>query len=279
MWPNYINWNPDPELVNLFGISLRYYSLLFVTGLLLSVRALSYLYAKEGLPKADLEKLTIYSFIGIIAGARLGHCLFYEPAYYLANPLEMILPIKILDTGGFEFTGFRGLASHGGTLGIIIALIIYTWRTKHNLLNTLDLLAVVAGLGAGFIRLANLMNSEIVGLPTHVPWAFVFEKVDSLPRHPAQLYEAISYFIIFGTMWYLYLKHRQVLRNGAGFGLVLTLIFTARFFIEFLKERQVNFEANMSLDMGQLLSIPYVLTGIGFMAYGLYKSNYLKSSN
>ncbi|WP_430814322.1 prolipoprotein diacylglyceryl transferase [Carboxylicivirga sp. RSCT41] len=265
---NYINWNPDPEIVNLFGVSIRYYGLLFVTGLLLSILVLHYLYKQEGLPKSHLDKLTNFGLIGIVVGARLGHCLFYEPSYYLAHPVEMLLPIKILESGGIELTGYKGLASHGGALGLIIALIIYSRITKHKLIDALDLLAIAAGLGAGFIRLANLMNSEIVGQPSDVPWAFIFKQVDMLPRHPAQLYEAICYFLIFGLMMFLYRTKKDKIKNGTAFGLVLTLIFTTRFFLEFIKEHQVTFEDKLMLNMGQILSIPYIIAGIVLIFVG-----------
>ncbi len=274
---NYIHWTPNPEIVNIFGISIRYYPLLFVGGLFLSLYVLTRIYKKEGLSEENLQKLTTYGFIGILAGARLGHCLFYEPEYYMIHPLEMFLPVKFPAEGGIEFTGFRGLASHGGTLGLIIALILYARKTKHDLLDVLDLIAVVAAMGAGFIRLANLMNSEIIGMPTTVPWAFVFERVDNIPRHPAQLYEALTYFAIFGITIILYITIRKYLQSGFLFGLALTLIYTARFFIEFIKERQVAFEESMKLDMGQWLSIPYILIGLGFIMYSTFRKKLVKS--
>ncbi len=274
---SYIHWNPDPEIINVFGLSLRYYGLLFVTGLVLSLAVLRKLFRRENISADKLEKLNIYGFVGILAGARLGHCLFYEPAYYFAHPLEMILPLKFPEGGGIEFVGYRGLASHGGALGLIIALLVYARKTGESLIKTIDLIAVVAGLGAGFIRLANLMNSEIIGMPTQKPWGFVFERVDQLPRHPAQLYEALVYFLIFGMTLLLYYRKRAVLQNGFLFGWTLTLIFTARFFIEFIKERQVAFEEGMRLDMGQILSIPYILVGLGFMIYGWRKTRQLKA--
>ncbi|TDO05731.1 prolipoprotein diacylglyceryl transferase [Sunxiuqinia elliptica] len=274
---SYIHWNPDPEIINVFGLSLRYYGLLFVTGLVLSLAVLRKLFRRENISADKLEKLSIYGFVGILAGARLGHCLFYEPAYYLAHPLEMILPLKFPEGGGIEFVGYRGLASHGGALGLIITLLVYARKTGESLIKTIDLIAVVAGLGAGFIRLANLMNSEIIGMPTQKTWGFVFERVDQLPRHPAQLYEALVYFLIFGMTLLLYYRKRAVLQNGFLFGWTLTLIFTARFFIEFIKERQVTFEEGMRLDMGQILSIPYILVGLGFMIYGWRKTRQLKA--
>ena len=268
----YIHWNIDPEILNIFGVSIRYYSLLFVFGLILSIFILRWIFKKENIAVENLEILSLYGFIGILVGARLGHCLFYEPTYYLANPLEIFLPIKLLQEGGFKYTGYQGLASHGGALGLIIALILYSRKTKQPLISTIDFIAIVAGLSAGFIRLANLMNSEIIGMPTTRPWGFIFERIDNIPRHPAQLYEAIAYFLIFIVMLTLYKIKRDKLGNGFFFGLVLVLIFTARFFIEFIKEKQVAFEANMQLDMGQILSIPYILVGVVFIIYGIRKT-------
>jgi phosphatidylglycerol---prolipoprotein diacylglyceryl transferase len=270
---DYINWNIDPEIINLFGISLRYYGVLFVSGLVLCIYILTWVFKKEDIPLANLDKLTIYGIIGIFVGARLGHCLFYDPKFYFNHPLEMLLPIQQTIEGGYEFTGYRGLASHGGAVGLIIALIFYAKRTKEPIIKTIDLIAVVAPLGGCLIRLANLMNSEIIGIPTNVPWAFIFVHEDNLPRHPAQLYEAISYLLIFGLFFYLYKKKRERLQNGFFFGLSTTLIFAARFFIEFIKEKQVPFEEQMKLDMGQLLSVPFILVGIGFIIYGLKTTN------
>jgi prolipoprotein diacylglyceryl transferase len=171
------------------------------------------------------------------------------------------------------------LASHGGAFGLLIAIFIYTRKTKHSMIDTVDLIAIVAPLGSGFIRLANFMNSEIIGMPTTKPWGVIFERVDNIPRHPAQLYEAICYFIIFIIMIFLYKKMRGMLRNGFFFGLVLVLIFTARFIIEFIKEHQVGFEDNMMFNMGQLLSVPYILVGIAFIIYGLNKTKGEQNSN
>jgi phosphatidylglycerol---prolipoprotein diacylglyceryl transferase len=275
---NYINWNIDPEIINLFGISIRYYGILFIGGLILCISILNWIFKRENISLDKLEKLSIYGMVGIFVGARLGHCLFYSPSYYLNNPLEMLLPIQLTSDGGFEFTGYQGLASHGGAIGLIIALIFYAKKTNESIIKTIDLIAVVAPLGGCFIRLANLMNSEIIGMPTNVPWAFIFEREDNLPRHPAQLYEAISYLAIFVLVFYLYKEKRNRLQNGFFFGLTLSLIFTARFLIEFLKERQVAFEEQMNLDMGQLLSIPFIAVGIGFTIYGLINSKDKKPS-
>jgi prolipoprotein diacylglyceryl transferase len=269
---NYIHWNIDPEIYKILGISLRYYGLLFAGGLILCIYILTWIFKNENIPLVNLEKLSVYGMIGIFAGARLAHCLFYEPSYYFSHPLEIILPIQQSADGGYKFSGFQGLASHGGTLGLIIALIIYAKKTKESIIKTIDILAIVAPLGACCIRLANLMNSEIIGIPSNVPWAFIFVREDNLPRHPAQLYEAISYLLIFGLMFYLYKTRRENLKNGFFFGLVITLIFVARFFIEFIKEKQVSFEEQMQFDMGQLLSMPFIVLGIGFIIYGLIKT-------
>src|SRR5450759_994504 len=265
MTSNYIYWNVDPEIINVFGISIRYYGLLFVGGLILCIYILGWIFGRENIPQELLEKLSIYGVIGIFVGARLGHCLFYEPSYYFAHPLEMILPIQPLPGGGYKFSGYQGLASHGGALGLIIALIIYSRKTKQPFMKTIDLISIVAPLGGCFIRLGNLMNSEIIGVPTTKPWAFVFAQVDNIPRHPAQLYEALSYLLIFVILIMLYKYMRIKLQNGFFFGLSLTMIFVARFLIEFIKEKQVDFEENLTIDMGQILSIPYIIIGIGFI--------------
>lgn len=272
MISDHFHWNPDPEIINVFGFPLRYYGLLFAGGIILSIYVLRWIFKKENIPSKNLDKLTIYGVIGILVGARLGHCLFYEPTYYLANPLEMILPIMFTADGSVQFIGFQGLASHGGGLGLLIALYLYSRRTGHSMIDVIDLIAVTTGLAGGFIRLANFMNSEIIGIPTTKPWGIIFDRVDSIPRHPAQLYEAICYFMIFALMLFLYRTQRDKLKNGFFFGLVLVLIFTARFFIEFVKENQVGFEDAMKINMGQLLSLPYILVGIGFMIYGLKKT-------
>jgi len=271
----YINWNVDPEIINVFGIPIRYYGLLFVTGLLISIYILRWIFKIENIPQDLLEKLAIYGTIGIFIGARLGHCLFYEPSYYLAHPLEIILPIQPRPGGGYIFSGYQGLASHGGALGFLIAVYFYSRKAKHSMIDILDLVAVVGALVGGFIRLGNFMNSEIIGIPTTKPWGVIFERVDNLPRHPAQLYEAITYFIIFTIMIILYKKIRDRLKNGFFFGLVVVLCFTARFIIEFVKENQVGFENGMTFNMGQLLSLPYIVVGIGFIIYGLTQTKKL----
>ena len=287
-----IHWNPDPELFNLFGISIRYYGLLWIVGLVFSYFIVRRQYRDRRIPDDKFDPLFFYCFFGILIGSRLGHCLFSQPDYYLHHFWEMILPVKFLPGGGWKFTGYEGLASHGGTLGLIIALWLYCRKTKMHYMDVLDMIAVATPITACCIRLANLMNSEIIGMPTSVPWAFVFERVDMVPRHPAQLYEAIAYFIFFLGMMWLYRRGQKrmgtpLLRTdfskGAGkqgatavslpyhrgffFGLCLTEIFVFRFFIEFLKEDQVAFEQGMTLNMGQWLSVPFVIIGIYCMCF------------
>jgi phosphatidylglycerol---prolipoprotein diacylglyceryl transferase len=273
----FIHWNVNPEIINIVGFPLRYYGLLFAGGIVLCMYILKWIFRKEEIPLHKLDTLTVYGVIGIILGARLAHCLFYDPSYYFDHPLEMFLPIQITDQGDYKFTGYEGLASHGGAVGLIIALILYSRKTQESLINTIDLIAVVAPLGGCFIRLGNLMNTEMIGIPTNVPWAFIFDRVDNLPRHPAQLYEAISYLLIFAIMFFLYKTKRAKLRNGFSFGLVLVLVFTARFIIEFFKENQVGFEDHMTFNMGQLLSLPYILVGLGFVIYGLMKTRKMEN--
>ena len=270
-----INWNPNPELFNLFGsLPIRYYGLLWVVGIALAYVIVHRQYHDRKIDEKTFEPLFFYCFFGILVGARLGHCLFYQPDYYLNHFWEMILPVKFLPDGDWKFTGYEGLASHGGTLGLIIALWMYCRKTKMHYMDVLDMIAVATPVTACFIRLANLMNSEIIGQPTDVPWAFVFERVDMLPRHPAQLYEAIAYFIFFLGMVYLYKRGQQKrekaslpYHRGFFFGLCLTEIFVFRFFIEFLKEDQVDFERTMALNMGQWLSIPFILIGVYIMFF------------
>ncbi|MEY8722222.1 prolipoprotein diacylglyceryl transferase [Bacteroides stercorirosoris] len=265
-----INWNPDPELFNLFGIfPLRYYGLLWGIGIVLACIIVQRQYRDRKISEDKFTPLFFYCVIGITLGARLGHCIFYDWSYFQNHLIEMILPIRQFPGEGWKWIGYKGLASHGGTLGLIIALWLYCRKTKMHYMDVLDMIAVATPICACCIRLANLMNSEIIGKPTDMPWAFVFEQVDMLPRHPAQLYEAIAYFIFFLGMVYLYKKsdHGTKLHRGFLFGLCLTEIFAFRFFVEFLKENQVDFENTMTLNMGQWLSVPFIIIGIYFMLF------------
>ncbi len=268
----YITWDVDPEIFNLFGISIRYYSLLFVGGLILAGWILKRMLPGTQLTTAELERFSIFAIAGVFVGARLGHCLFYEPAYYLCHPWEMILPIARDNYGTYHFIGYQGLASHGGVIGMIVALLLYARTARQDFLYTLDLVAVVAPLAGCFIRLGNLMNSEIIGYPANVPWAFVFVREDMLPRHPAQLYEAAIYLVIFlFNLFFLYRRNTNMTGTGFFTGWTLLLVFTARFFIEFVKERQVAFEDQMLIDIGQWLSLPFIILGIGLIIHSVRK--------
>ena len=267
----FITWNPSETAFSIGGFSFRWYSLCWLIGLILAYFIVRKLYKEAKIKDELFDPLFIYCFLGILIGARLGHCLFYEPDYFLSSfnhIIEMFLPIHKMADGSWKFTGYEGLASHGGTLGLMLALFIYCKKTKINLWRVLDFIAIATPIKACFIRLGNLMNSEIIGKVTDVPWAFIFEQVDDLPRHPGQLYEAITYFIFFFIGWWFYRHKPEKVGTGFFFGLCLTLIFTARFFIEFTKITQVNFEDSLPLDMGQLLSIPFIIIGVMCMIGG-----------
>lgn len=268
----YINWDFDSEIINIFGFPLKYYGLLFACGLLLCMYFLKGIFKRENLKDSAHEALFIYGIVGIFVGARLGHCLFYDFDYYSKNLLEIFLPITKTLNGEYKFIGFAGLASHGGTLGLIISLYMYSKKYEIKYLKILDLISIVGPLGATFIRLANLMNSEMIGNPTTMPWAFIFKRVDNIPRHPAQLYEAISYLIIFIIVFTIYKTKNIKLGNGFFFGLAITLVFTMRILIEFLKINQVEFEEGMKLNMGQILSIPFIIIGIYFVLKNVTKN-------
>jgi prolipoprotein diacylglyceryl transferase len=260
-----ITWLVDPAIFTVFGREIRWYGLAFVVGFAIGYKVVERMWKRERLNPAWLEPLLYYTLIGTALGARLGHCLFYAPAYYLSNPLEIL---KIYE---------GGLASHGGVLGIILAIWIYSRRVSHrSMIWTFDKLVVPTGLVAALIRLGNLMNHEIYGHPTGLPWGFRFvknltawrrgaEPVFSAPSHPTQIYEAACYLLTFGLCMWLYFRKEAWRREGLIFGVFMICIFTARFFIEFLKEDQEAFEASMPLNMGQWLSIPFVLAGIFFI--------------
>ena len=261
-----VTWNADPTLFEVFGREIRWYGLLWVIGLIVAVYTVQRIYKHENLPEKWFDSLFVYMMVGIIAGARLGHCLFYEPAYYLANPLEIL---KIWE---------GGLASHGGVIGIIIAVWLYSKKvTKKSTLWTFDRVMVPTGFTAAMIRLGNLMNHEIYGGPTNLPWGFRFiknlhpwmqgaEPIYTEPSHPTQLYEALIYFIVFAITMHMYWKTNAKDRQGLILGVGIALIFLARFFIEFVKNVQVDSEIamreNTGLILGQWLSIPFIFWGI-----------------
>ena len=250
------------------SFSVRYYSMGFLIAFTLGYYIMVRMYRHEGVKTDYMESLVIYIFLATLVGARLGHCLFYEPGYFLTSEhwTEIIWPFH-----NGHFTGFQGLASHGAALGILVALWLYWKNYAMNIWWILDRLVIVVALGGAFIRLGNLFNSEIYGGVTDLPWGFVFERAQGdpdmadtwmLPKHPTQLYESLSYFAIFGVSLWYYIRRKGHFRSGAIFGWWLVALFGVRFLIEFVKNDQVGFEAGMTLNMGQLLSIPFILGGL-----------------
>jgi len=268
-----ITWNVDPVFFSIGSIHVRYYGLCFVIAFLISYALFKRFFKDSGFKPELLDKLTLYYIIpATLIGARFGHCLFYEPAYYLRHPLEIILPFS-----NGEFVGYQGLASHGAAIGILIALILYSRYTKISILWLLDRIGIAVAVSGFFVRLGNLMNSEVYGVATDLPWGFIFVRTgEVVAKHPTQLYEGLSYLLIFVFLYWLYNKKRNVLKHGVLFGIFLVLLFTARFLIEFVKEVQVEFEEGLSLDMGQWLSIPFILLGL-FTLYMSLKQKWPQS--
>ncbi|MDR1371455.1 MAG: prolipoprotein diacylglyceryl transferase [Dysgonamonadaceae bacterium] len=272
---SFITWTVDPEAFTIPGpgLEVRWYGITFALGFAVGSYIVYRMWKHEDLKEAWFDKLFFYVIVGTTVGARLGHCLFYNPDYYLANPIEIL---KIRD---------GGLASHGGTIGILIAIWLYSRIiTKKNMLWTLDRLVVPVGFVAAFIRTGNLMNHEVYGHETTVPWAFRFIKnisywehgaapVFSLPSHPTQIYEAFCYIVTACICMWLYWKKEAQKRQGLIFGIFLIGIFLSRFFIEFVKNDQESFEESWIINMGQILSIPFIIAGIWF----IYRSIKIKN--
>ncbi|MPQ47108.1 prolipoprotein diacylglyceryl transferase [Marinifilum sp. N1E240] len=259
-----ILWDVKPEIFTIGSFSVRWYGLLFALGFLLGYYIVEKMFKKDGIKLEWLDKLFLYTMIATVVGARLGHVFFYGWEFYSQHPAEIIKVWR------------GGLASHGAAIGIIAALWFYSKKvSKKSILWILDYVVIPVALAGCFIRLGNLMNSEIVGIRTDVSWGFQFVRASifepNAPRHPAQLYEAICYLFSFGVLMFMYWKTDAKQRSGMIFGAFLVLIFTARFFIEFIKENQEAFEEGMSLNMGQWLSIPFVLMGAYFVITNLKK--------
>lgn len=263
---NYIVWDVKPEIFEIFGLSIRWYGLLWALGIWLTLIITQKIYKSEGHPEKWLDKLFIYTVIGTIVGARLGHCLFYNPAYYLANPIEIL--------------NFRqgGLASHGAALGIIISTYLYDKKvTKKSFIWVFDRLVIGVAIAGALIRLGNLMNSEIYGGPTTLPWGFIFvNDGQTEPMHPTQIYEIIYCLITFSVSWWLYKKKNGLQKQGLIFGVFLVGIFLSRFLIEFIKNDQEVFEQGMILNMGQILSLPLIIWGFWLIFNALSKKVTIK---
>lgn len=255
----HLSWNADPILVSFAGLNIGWYGLLFASAIFLGSKIMEGIYRNEGKDIASLDTLFLLAVAGIIIGARLVHCLFYEPEYYLSNPAEILAVWK------------GGLASHGGGLGVLLVTIFYCNKYKVNYLWLVDRLAIPTALFGFFVRVANFFNSEIVGNPTDVPWAIVFERLDTIPRHPAQLYEALAYLAIFVLLSLMYKKSYKSLATGCLMGVFLICTFVARFVIEFFKQRQAAYSADLALSTGQMLSIPFILVGC-WLVFRAYRS-------
>lgn len=269
MTPLFVYWNPSEVALHVGSLSIRWYALCWLTGLTLGYFLMKWLYKRHKYSIEQFDPLFLYVFFGVIIGARLGHCLCYEPGYFLSSwqhVVEMLLPIHFTDDGsGWKFTGYAGLASHGGVAGMLAGLWLYIRRYKMPAWVVLDFMGICSCITATFIRLGNLMNSEIIGKVTDVPWAFIFANVDKAPRHPGQLYEALAYLCFFFVILLVYKRHTEKVGTGLYFGLCLTLVFTFRFFIEYTKEVQEAFEAALPIDMGQILSLPLIALGVWAM--------------
>jgi len=259
---NFITWQPNPEIfsVDIPGIGIlapRWYGFLFALGFVFGYIILMKVFRKERIPLKVLDQLATYMIIATIIGARLGHVLFYEPMEYFRNPVEILMVWK------------GGLASHGAAIAIILALLYFSKRNKKPFIWVFDRIAIVVALAGAFIRTGNLMNSEIYGIETGLPWGFIFVNTDPsmLPKHPTQIYEALAYLGTFIFLWVVYLKRNGSPRPGFLFAMFMILVFSFRFIIEFIKEPQVQFEVGMTLNMGQWLSIPFILIGVGTLIY------------
>lgn len=256
---HYIIWGVSPVILELGPVTFRWYGFLFATGFLAGLLVMQWIFRVEGKPPKDVDRLFQYVVIGTLVGARLGHCLFYEPGYYLAHPIEILQIWK------------GGLASHGTGLGLFAALFLYSKNTPgQSYLWILDRLSIATVLAGSFIRVGNLFNSEILGKPADLPWAFVFTRVDTLPRHPVQLYESIAYAFTFGLLITLYRRKGPRVPPGLLLGVFLSGTFGFRFLLEFAKTRQAAFGQDMPLSMGQWLSIPLILLGV-WMLYRSYR--------
>lgn len=261
-----IVWNPSKG-IDLGFYTLHYYSMMWIIAFLLGLQIMKRIYKNENQSQDSLDSLFIYSVLGIMLGARLGHVIFYQPELFTEDFFSIFLPIKF--KGGFEFTGFMGLASHGAAIAMIISMYLYNKKILHKtVLWILDRVVIPVASGAVFVRLGNFINSEIIGKPTNSDYGVVFKQLgEDFPRHPAQLYEAGSYILVFVILFYFYWKTKKSEQEGFLFGLFLFLLWTVRFFVEFVKEPQNVERADWLLNTGQLLSIPFIIIGLYFMFF------------
>jgi prolipoprotein diacylglyceryl transferase len=255
-----VTWNADPEIFRIGSFAVRWYGVLFALGFVFGYFIMQRFFKKEGIPLKLLDQLTTTMVVATVIGARLGHCLFYEPDYYLRNPIDIL---KVWE---------GGLASHGAALAILFAIWLFSRKNKLSYWWVIDRIVVVTALAGFFIRMGNLMNSEIFGKPTSLPWGFIYENAADpaqrlQPRHPSQIYEGLAYLAIFAILMMIYYRKNGKPREGQLISLFFLLVFGVRFFIEFMKEPQVGFEQTMALNMGQWLSIPFILAGIAGLVW------------
>jgi len=268
-----IVWDPASEGIRLFGdFKIHYYSMMWMAAFILGWYIMKKIYKHENQTEEKLDSLFIYSVLGIMIGARLGHVIFYQPELFKQDFFSIFLPFRFRPE--FEFTGFRGLASHGAAIGMILSMYLYNKKIlKKSVLWILDRVVVPVALGAIFVRVGNFFNSEMIGKPADedLPWAIIFKSFDEVPRHPGQLYEAFGYIFVFLILWFLYWKTKKSEQTGFLFGLFLVLLMTVRFIVERFKIEQVDGREDWILGMntGQVLSIPFILIGLYFMF--LYK--------
>lgn len=263
MFLNAIIWDVNPEIFSIGQFAVRWYGPLFASGFVFGYFIIGNIFKKEKISPKMLDTVTTYMVVGTVIGARLGHCLFYEPAYYLSDPIKIL---KVWE---------GGLASHGAAIGILIALWLFARKVNKPYIWTLDRIVIVVALAGFFIRMGNLMNSEIYGVETTLPWGFIFVRWgETVGKHPTQIYEGLSYLAIFVLLYMLYRKYGPTIKPGLIFGLFLSTLFFMRFLIEFIKEPQVGFEETMALNMGQILSIPFILAGLYLLFFFKPKKTY-----
>lgn len=261
-----ITWSVDPTLIEILGFQIRYYSLSWMIGFLGCIWMMNKMLRKEGLSTTLTDSMFMYTFIATVVGARVGHCLFYEFSEYIQDPIRIL----------YVWEG--GLASHGAALGLLVGIYLFAKKHKFTYIWCLDRITTVIPIGGAFIRLGNLMNSEIYGTPTDLPWGFIFTlRKETVPMHPTQIYEALIYFLIFGLLVYLFFKRDLATRHpGALFGIFLITLFGSRFFVEMIKNVQESFEQALTLNMGQILSIPFVVMGIIILVLAYRKKQIFK---
>lgn len=253
-----VTWDVDPIFINIFGIDIAWYGVLWVSAFVVGLMIFGKIVKREKLDPQITDSAFIIMIISTVIGARLGHCLFYDPLTYLANPIEILY--------------FRegGMASHGAAIGLLIGIWIFCRKWKLPYVWMLDRIGIVVASGAVLIRLGNLVNSEVYGTATELPWGFIFVRMgETTPMHPTQIYEALAYFVIFLILGHIYWRTNLSNRRGFMFGLFLVLLFGFRFFIESIKQVQAEFELGMTINMGQILSIPFIVAGLVILGYSL----------